>query len=149
MAPVNTAAPTLSGGDEVGVAVTANPGVWSSSPAPTFTYQWYVCDSDTSVVSSGCVAQGQASAIATFTPTESHAGKFVLANVTATTATWSGNALAVKATSTFGPIRLPATIKSAPLVTGTAHVGETLTLAFPTNAILGFPKPSTSYDWYA
>ncbi len=148
MAPVNTSAPSLAGADEVGGTITADPGAWNSNPAPTFTYQWYSCDAASSTVSSGCSAVAGSTA-STFSPTEAQAGKYILANVTATTSVWAGNALAVKASSTFGPIRMPATVKTAPQITGAAHVGEALTLAFAQNAVIGYPKPTFEYDWYA
>ncbi len=149
MAPVNTTAPSLSGADEVGGVITANPGVWASTPAPAFTYIWYACDTVTSTVSNGCTAVTGSVTSATYTPTDLQAGKFIIANVTATTAIWAGNVQAVKATSAFGPIRQPANVKAAPSIGGTAHVGETLTFGLAANSLVGYPAPTTSYDWYA
>jgi hypothetical protein len=149
MGAVNTVLPSLGAGDEVGSAISANPGSWQSTPAPTFTYQWYSCQTASSTIAVGCNAIGGATSASSFTPTELQAGKYILANVTATTAIWSGNVLAVKATTPVGPIRMPATVKLTPNITGTAHVGETLALSFGANAILGYPAPDYSYDWYA
>ena len=149
MAAVNVTLPSLGAGDEVGTAITANPGTWTSTPAPTFAYQWYSCNTATSTVSSGCTAIGASSQVSSFTPTEAQAGKYILANVTATTAIWSGSVLAVKPTATVGPIRMPATVKTTPAITGTAHVGETLVLSFGAGAIVGYPAPDYSYEWYA
>ena len=42
---MNTVAPSVSGTTTVGQQLTANPGTWTGSPAPTFTYQWLRCDS--------------------------------------------------------------------------------------------------------
>ena len=44
-APVNSAAPTISGTPQVGQVLTANAGTWKSDTTPTFTYQWQRCDS--------------------------------------------------------------------------------------------------------
>jgi hypothetical protein len=49
-APVNDAAPTLSGTPRDGETLTADPGTWRASPAASLTYQWRRCDSG----GSGC-----------------------------------------------------------------------------------------------
>jgi hypothetical protein len=38
--PVNTVAPSIAGGTELGDTLTVTPGTWSGVPAPTLTYQW-------------------------------------------------------------------------------------------------------------
>ena len=151
MAAVNSAAPTISGGDEVGTPITATQGSWTSYPAPNFVYGFYSCDTATSTVSVGCTSIAGNQSSASFTPTEAQAGKYILVNVTATTAIYSGNPQAVKASTTLGPIRMPATIKVAPVITGMPHVGETLSLSIPAGQLAGYPDPAPnfSYDWYA
>jgi hypothetical protein len=149
MAPVNAVEPSLSGVDEVGGVITANPGEWTSTPAPTFQYQWYSCTAANSTIATGgCTAIAGTSTSATYTPTDAQAGKFIVVNVTATTAVWGGNNQAIKASSTFGPIRMPAGFKSVASVSGTPHVDETVALAFPSGSIVGFPAPTYSYDWF-
>lgn len=149
MAPVNVVAPSLSGADEVGSAITVDPGEWTSTPAPTFSYQWYSCTASSSTIATGgCTAVGASTTSPTFTPGEAQAGRYILANVTATTAVWGTPAVAIKSSSTFGPIRMPAEFKSVANVSGVPHVDETLALAFPNGSIVGYPAPTHTYDWY-
>ena len=42
--PVDAAAPTISGTAAQGQTLTAAPGSWSGTPAPTLSYQWQDCD---------------------------------------------------------------------------------------------------------
>ena len=150
MAPVNVSEPILSGLDEVGGTITATTGDWTSTPAPTFAYQWYSCQAASSTIANnGCTAISGATVSPNFTPTEVQASKYILVNVTATTAIWGSSPSATKASSTFGPIRMPAEFKSVPNVSGTPHVDETLALSFSAGSIVGFPIPTYSYDWYA
>src|SRR6185503_11982431 len=44
--PSNSSPPTISGSLVDGQTLTASPGSWTGSPAPTFTYQWKRCDSN-------------------------------------------------------------------------------------------------------
>lgn len=39
--PVNTTPPYVSGDSRIPSILTANPGTWTGSPKPSFTYQWY------------------------------------------------------------------------------------------------------------
>ena len=43
-APKNVSPPTIQGTATVGNTLTATPGSWTSSTAPTFSYQWLRCD---------------------------------------------------------------------------------------------------------
>ena len=45
VAPQNTVAPAVNGTMQQGQTVTADPGSWTGSPAPAFSYQWQRCDS--------------------------------------------------------------------------------------------------------
>src|SRR5207247_8201909 len=42
--PVSTVAPAIHGTAAAGATLTADPGTWSSTAAPTFAYQWRACD---------------------------------------------------------------------------------------------------------
>lgn len=41
VAPANTALPTITGTAQNGQMLTAVPGTWTGTPAPTLSYQWY------------------------------------------------------------------------------------------------------------
>jgi hypothetical protein len=43
VAPKNTSPPTISGTPQQGSTLTVNPGTWSGTPAPKFSYQWQRC----------------------------------------------------------------------------------------------------------
>src|SRR5690348_12415808 len=44
-APANTTAPSISGKAASGWRLAADPGKWTTSSTPTYTYQWERCDS--------------------------------------------------------------------------------------------------------
>jgi hypothetical protein len=82
-----TTKPTLTGTAKIGKTLTAKKGIWTGSPAPTFTYQWYACtrkvSSATQTVPSTCKAvSGQTKT--TFKLTSAHKGKYVTVKVTGT-----------------------------------------------------------------
>lgn len=85
-APVNSILPSISGTPQVGVVLTANPGVWSGNP--TFTYQWKNAGSPLSGATSR-----------TYTPISTDEGDVLTVTVTATNT--AGNASA-----TSGPAAL-------------------------------------------
>jgi Concanavalin A-like lectin/glucanases superfamily len=45
VAPVNSSLPSILGSSVEGQILTASPGVWSGSPAPSYTFQWERCNS--------------------------------------------------------------------------------------------------------
>ena len=47
--PYNTTAPTVTYATDGSRVATIDPGVWSGSPAPTYTYSWYWCYSGTAL----------------------------------------------------------------------------------------------------
>lgn len=78
-APVNSVLPSISGVPQVGVVLTANPGVWSG--APTFTYQWK---------NEGTPIGGATSK--TYTPVVGDVGDTLTVTVTATNSAGTANA---------------------------------------------------------
>lgn len=102
-APANTSAPAVSGTFKVDGTLTVANGVWSGSPAPTFTYQWQRCDA----TGGACVDLAGASAT-TYKPIAADAGNTLRVKVTAanshgsTLATTSETTLIAPATGTVG-----------------------------------------------
>jgi streptogramin lyase len=45
VAPINSSLPSISGSSAEGQTLTASPGVWSGSPAPSYTFRWERCNS--------------------------------------------------------------------------------------------------------
>jgi hypothetical protein len=84
--PVNTALPSVSGTAQVGQTLTASPGTWSGSPAPSFAYQWQRGTSNISGATS-----------ATYTPVVGDVGSTLRVVVTATNS--SGSAAAASAST--------------------------------------------------
>jgi hypothetical protein len=86
-APVNTAAPAISGTPQVGQTLTASPGTWTSDTTPTYAYQWQRCDAQggTCAAISGATAQ-------TYALTSSDLDKTIRVVVTATNSSGSASA---------------------------------------------------------
>ncbi|MFT4265198.1 MAG: CHAP domain-containing protein [Nocardioides sp.] len=127
-----TSAPGVSGTPQVGVPLTATTGSWTPTPT-SYSYQWWAND----VAISGATGS-------TYTPTAAEVGK------TITTTVWANAAGYVQGIT--GSTRSAAvqpgtqTVTSAPTVSGTAQVDETLT-ASPGSYSPG--ADSISYQWLA
>ncbi len=76
--PTNTARPTIAGTPANGVALQANRGRWTGTPAPTFTYQWLRCNAQ----ADGCVNLPGATAT-TYTPSGADVARTIRVRVTA------------------------------------------------------------------
>jgi hypothetical protein len=57
--PYNTSAPSVSYATDGSRVATIDPGVWSGSPAPTYTYAWYWCYSGTTLSAIRTSGSGQ------------------------------------------------------------------------------------------
>jgi hypothetical protein len=86
-APKNTAPPTISGTTQEGSTLTVNPGSWSGTPAPTFSYQWERCVG----TGGGCTAISGATGT-TYVATSADVAHTLLAEVTAKNANGSSTA---------------------------------------------------------
>jgi hypothetical protein len=80
-APINDAAPTISGSAAVNQTLTATTGAWTGFPASRYTYQWFACTNDSSIDS--CVAISRADRT-TFRLTSTQSGSYIRIRVTAT-----------------------------------------------------------------
>ncbi len=97
MAPSNTVAPTVSGSLVQGQTLTADPGTWTGSPAPAFTYQWQRCDA--AGLNCGDIASANA---ATYQLVQADVGVTVRVQVTGTNT--AGNSTTPSAaTATIAP----------------------------------------------
>ncbi len=108
--PVNTVAPVISGGPNVGTLLTTTNGTWTGLPAPTFTYHWFA----------GGVATPGTDQTYTIRPID--AGKAITCVVTGTNPAGAVNATSNAITAIQPPVNL-----TAPVVTGEGTPGQTLT----------------------
>jgi len=122
VAPVNTTPPTVSGTAKVGQTLTAGDGTWSNTPT-SYAYQWLRCNGG----GNSCVnvANGTQK---TYTLVGVDSGNTMRVRVTATNADGSASAQSDQ-TAMVEPATSSAAPKngSAPTITGTAKVGQTLT----------------------
>jgi hypothetical protein len=115
----NTSSPTISGTAAVGQTLTADAGSWSGNP--TFTYQWYDCDS------SGCNAITGATST-TYMPTSSELGDLLVVGVTGTNAIGANDAFSYPTEAIEQPVP---TNTGVPTISGTTAQGDTLTAVAP------------------
>ena len=138
-APANTQLPQISGTAAVGQQLQADPGTWTGSPAPTFTYQWQDCDS-----SGNNCNPIQGATNAAYTITNADAGSTLVVAVTGTNS--AGNARATSGATTVVPQPLqPPANTQLPQISGTATVGQQLQASPGTWT--GNPAPTFTYQW--
>ena len=136
-APINLAAPSITGTASQGGQLTAGPGTWSGSPAPSFTFQWFRCDS----AGANC-SQIVGASSATYTAVAADAGSTL--EVAVTGANGAGSATATSAETAV--ISSAPSNTSPPSVTGNASVGKLLTAGPGTWS--GSPAPSLTFQWF-
>ncbi len=135
-APVNTAAPVLSGPAQPGWAQTGTDGTWKGTPAPTFAYQWADCDA----AGANCTSIAGAN-LSSYWPVSSDFGSTLELTVTATNS--AGSQSATSAPSAV--ITAPPSYSALPLITGTLAVDQTLSSDGGTWT--GYPTPTLTYQW--
>ena len=147
--PSNTSAPVISGTPAQGSQLAVSTGSWRGFPAPTYSYQWFSCNTakadPTTTVSSDCATvAGQTSS--TFVPRAEDGGKYIVARVRATSAVnRSGDGITDIVTASTAEISSAPVVTVGPVVNGARHVGSVLTA---TATVTGTPTPSVSIAWY-
>lgn len=129
----NTAVPTVTGSAIVGQTLTANAGAWEGDSV-TYSYQWYrgsepIYNANTS----------------TYTMTDADEGKTITVQV-------SGDNVAggefANAAATVAVTKVPPTIITLPVISGTVSVGSTLTV---NTGVWDYPgwagTPTYTYQW--
>jgi uncharacterized repeat protein (TIGR01451 family) len=134
--PVNTVAPSISGTAKVGLTLTADPGTWTGSPAPTFTYQWQRCDA----LGANCADIGSATSV-NYSSTVADASFTIRVVVTAS----NGSVDASATSNQVGPVTRSPSMTVQPSISGNAVAGDVLT-ASP-GSWTGYPAPTYSYQW--
>jgi hypothetical protein len=138
-APVNIQAPQISGTVAVGQQLQADPGNWSGTPSPTFTYQWLDCDSGGFSCSAIVGATGTSYTI------QGSDGGFAL-EVVVTGSNTAGSSQAASAPTSVVPPQQQAPVNvQQPSVSGTIAVGQQLQASPGTWT--GTPAPTFTYQW--
>ena len=134
--PVDTIAPTTSGTPQVGTTVSVTTGSWTGTPTPSIT-SWYDCNA-------GCSYKNLVGTSSNYTATSADAGYYLVVNVTGTNS--AGNSV-VQVCACSQVVASPPVNTSAPTISGTSQVGQTL---YAGNGVWsGVPAPAFTYAWYA
>ena len=137
--PRNISLPVIVGEPVTGQVIRFDSGTWVANPAATFSALWQKC---ASAAPESCASiAGQTAP--TLTLTDADLNLYFRVQITAIN-TFSGT---LKFSPVFGPIVKPMapTTKTAPVLSGIAKEGETLSV---TNGTWnGFPVPTYSYTW--
>ena len=135
--PANTAVPAVTGTTAVGWTLTVSTGTWSGTNPITYTYQWRRCDTN----GAGCVDVSGAKDKA-YQLVSADANHKMRAIVTATNSGGSGESTSNATSSVL--ITAPGNT-TAPAVTGTPTVGQTLTTT--AGEWIGQGPISYTYQW--
>ena len=101
--PSNSSPPTISGSPVDGQTLTASPGSWTGSPAPTFSYQWQRCDS------SGLNCVNIAATSSTYTLVTADVGSTIVVAVTGSNGSGSAGPISSAATGVVNSSLAPTT----------------------------------------
>ena len=131
---------------QLGFAVTANDGIWSGFPQPTFGYQWFRCVQPVAAKSadqpSDCVLISGAT-LANYTPVGADSGKYLSVQVTASQ---GSDRVSVWSPTTYQVLEAPS-FTGSPAV-GSQHVVGGSNLLAIIGAIRGVSEPRIDFAWY-
>ncbi|MGH3132249.1 MAG: hypothetical protein ACRDNY_00640 [Gaiellaceae bacterium] len=137
-APVNTAAPTISGVPAKGETLTASPGTWTGTPPITFTYAWLRCDDNGASCDPVAGASDQ-----TYVLGSGDVGNRIRVRVTASNS--DGTAPDVLSDATAEVTEGTPVNQVEPQISGTPTEGQTLTA---TNGTWAGSQPMTfTHQW--
>ena len=140
-----SSSPYLSGITAVGRDLTLSTGSWTGFPAPELAIQWFRCTSAVSQSSVGSLdgcAEISGATTSTYTISAEDFGKFITARVAASNSLGSVNAWAAQSSD----VKIAPAVTANPFISGTALVGQTMTLTQGTWT--GTPTPTISVQWY-
>ena len=131
---------------QLGSAVTANDGVWSGFPQPSFEYEWYRCvqpvNSKSSDLPVDCIAITGATS-ANYIPGTADSGQYLSVKVTAIQGT---DRVSVWSPTSYQVLEAPS-FTGSPAV-GAQHVVGGPNLLAIIGAIRGVSNPKTDFAWY-
>jgi len=136
-APLNTAAPAVSGTATQGQTLSSSTGIWSGDTPMSFTYQWQRCDAS----GGNCSAISGATAGA-YTLQSTDVDSTVRSQVTASNSSGSSSAMSTQTAQVAG---LPPVDVTVPAVTGSAQKGQMLSST--SGAWTGTQPMSKGYEW--
>ena len=128
--PTNTVAPVISGTAERGETLTSTTGTWTGTGTITYAYQWK---------RSGANISGATSSTYVLVAADDNA--FITCNITATDDTGSRS----KLSNSLGPVLAAPLNLTAPVASGTAQVGQTLSTTDGTWQ--GIATITFAYQW--
>lgn len=157
LSPTNTAPAAVTGSPVVGAAtpLAVTTGTWTSAPTATagdYSYLWYQCTQNHATVPATLPADCSvitSQTASTLLPTDSMAGKYILAKVTLTVRANKSNAgsASIFTASTESVRNRPSFGAASPTISGIAHLGETLTATM--TSVAGNEAPQSSYQWWS
>ena len=151
MTPSNTSPVTIAGASPllVGNSITATEGSWTHNPAISKMFMWYSCDNP--AASAGAAIPANCTLVQNgiakvYNSTVAQRGKYILVAEKATSnVNKSGAGDAFSVSATLGPIQMAPVFTDLPIVSGTLHVGETVTATMPD--LQAFPVNPSTYVW--